>query len=288
MPTSIGLSWVDLCKPLKCRYPPCNCEKCREQRFNAKISACTDNITDSSCDDFEMDGMNYQISHDTKSQVSRYFRPANIYAALIDIFGIVAFIIMTSFTFWIIVWYYLCHFGVFIYQSGRKAQCTALIILSLLFLCIAFNAIQGYKIKQIRREQLTTSIKEELCFNPETKMKTACSEVNRASSVKEESHPQRQRGGAEMSHSLCHRRYPSKTNLSHEIKDGHKKSKSSDSLCYLCSKYHKDSPSRSDLTNNEWRRVLQKYKLYSIPSEWKTPPAFIVIIKDYLVDLFSG
>uniref|UniRef100_A0A1I8NZX0 Uncharacterized protein n=1 Tax=Stomoxys calcitrans TaxID=35570 RepID=A0A1I8NZX0_STOCA len=272
MPTNFDSCLERLCeRPLQCRFPPCNCEKCQERRID-------NDETDSEEED---GGGCWNLSTETESEEfhcrdnkPRICLPTNINAALCDIFGVIAFIIMTSVTLWLMVWHYMWRFGVYIYRSGRKTQYIALALLSMLFLCIVFHSIGGCTMKTQHKEKIKTSC--------------VCNDVKgNEPKTTPTNEKQRQRGGAnEMQHS-----HGTHTKLDPEhIKEECKKKKSSDSLCALCGKFHKDSlvKSKTEMSDHEVRRIFEKFKLYSMPSEWKSPPAIIVLLKDYLVDFFGG
>ncbi|XP_073828756.1 uncharacterized protein [Musca autumnalis] len=237
------------CRPsIRCKLPPCNCEKCLHCR------GCP-SLTDSET----------SLEDKTTPRSTCKSQQTNIYAALFDIFGIIAFVIMTALTFWAMVCYYLWHFGVYIYDSGRKVQIIALVLLSLIFLGIVFHAISNRK--QLSQDE--NDIPINLSNSSE-------------SLILPQEHP-RQKGGAEVSSKQC--KHCKKSCAA----DCSKGSKASNSLCDLCSKYYKDSLSnqKMSLSDSEARQMFQKFKFYSIPSEWKSPPSFVVLLMEYLTSFFG-
>lgn len=164
----------------------------------------------------------------------------------------------------------------------RNIQIFALVFFFFLLICIAFHAITGHKLKLLGKEkakdETIKSCSRDHCQNIPNKHN-----ANRLSQLP------RQKGGAEMPQkslkafgkpvlkcSFCNTKR--KTN-----KPCGCKNKASDSLCSLCAKFHK--PSYSDY---EIRRIYEKFKLFSIPTEWKTPPSFIVLLIEYMWNIIGG
>ncbi|XP_019895271.2 uncharacterized protein LOC109614302 [Musca domestica] len=252
------------CRPsllLRCKSPPCSCEKCQDIRRRKTNDICLENCI--SCPDL----LDSESSCDSLgARSASKSPPVNIYSALFDVFGITAFVIMTALTFWATVCYYLWNFAVYIYQSGRKAQIITLALLSIILIGIVYHGIKGHN-KRVTHLEIPNN---------------ATTDINSSESFVSfmgQENP-RQKGGAELP--LCKHGKKSPTDCG--------SNKSSTSLCDLCSKYYKKSSveKKSSMSDAQARQMFEKFKFYSIPSEWKSPPAFVVFLVDYLASLFGN
>lgn len=94
MQNSYDCSLDQLCKPQAfslCELPPCNCEKCQE--FRTKMDAIICDDVSLSCSGCALEKSEYKPKTESEDLVSRFtfnFHPSNIYAALFDVFGIIA------------------------------------------------------------------------------------------------------------------------------------------------------------------------------------------------------
>ncbi|KAM7347265.1 uncharacterized protein ACRADG_006885 [Cochliomyia hominivorax] len=286
-------------KCLVCEFPPCNCEKCTHLRVEGKsdqddIKNCLMSVNDKNPIP-NLSGPTENSSLKEKANETKKFvrgtiseirkipwpslnlKPTSLESFLFDIVGIISFFIMGTFMFWITISQYLWNLIIIIIQGGRRPQLVSIILLLLLCVSITLHAFKG-------RHQGQSTIKSTAPLSQNISDTTQTPKCQHLKSC------QRKRcSNLNLQNSKISLDCKSKESLLDQSLSSNKISSDPQkpTLCDLCAKKVQDQDkSQHILSDDEFREMYKKYKLYTIPSEMKTPPSINRLL-EFVVGLYN-